>query len=62
MKLERQSAVIARVCISRTTLWRWVDAGTFPKPMKIGVRAIAWDSCDIDAWIEGRKAQTTVGG
>lgn len=62
MTLERQAAVIARVGFSRSTLWRMVKEGSFPKPMKIGVRALAWDTCDIDAWIEGRKAQTTVGG
>jgi prophage regulatory protein len=42
--------------LSRATIYRYVDAGEFPRPVKIGVRAIAWHASDVDAWIEGREA------
>lgn len=29
---------------------------TFPKPIKIGGRAVAWVESEIDAWIESRVA------
>lgn len=53
--LGDQSAEVplpAIVPVSRTTLWRWMRAGNFPAPVKIGPRAIAFRAEDVRAWIE----------
>ena len=31
--------------------------GDFPRPLKIGKRAVAWPKSAIDEWIETRKAE-----
>lgn len=40
---------------NRTTIWRWVRAGTFPAPVKFGARA-RWSEAVVDAWIAERSA------
>jgi prophage regulatory protein len=34
-----------------------MKAGTFPKPVKIGERAVAWPESEINAWLEQRIAE-----
>jgi predicted DNA-binding transcriptional regulator AlpA len=33
------------------TVWRWVRAGHFPAPIKLGVRRIGWPATLIEQWI-----------
>ncbi len=40
---------------SRSTLWRDINAKTFPLPLKIGLRSIAFKSNEISEWIESRS-------
>lgn len=42
--------------VSEPTIWRWVKRGHFPKPVKIGQRAVAWRKTDLDAWEASRCA------
>ena len=37
--------------ISRCTLARWIKAGRFPQPIKVGPRRVAWRTLDVDAWL-----------
>jgi prophage regulatory protein len=43
--------VKARTGLSRTTIHNRVVDGSFPKPIKIGLRAIGWLESDINKWI-----------
>jgi len=45
-------AVLARVGLSRSSVYALIAAGKFPAPVKIGV-ASRWASSQIDAWIAG---------
>lgn len=36
--------------IGRTTLWRLVKNGRFPKPVHIGPNSVAWREDDYEAW------------
>lgn len=47
----RLPQVLARVAISRSTLWRRVGDGTFPCPLKLSRRVTVWRSEDIDDWM-----------
>lgn len=55
-QLVRRSDVQKMVCLSRTTLYRLMGEGKFPRPIKIGDKAIAWRQADIEAWIASREA------
>lgn len=41
--------------LGRTTIWRAVKEGRFPKPIKLGERAVGWLESDIVAWLESRR-------
>lgn len=40
-----------RVALSRATLDRLVAAGTFPKPIRITERRLAFSEAEVDSWI-----------
>ena len=42
--------------ISRATIYRLLQNGAFPKPIRIGPRATRWLASDIKAWLVERKA------
>lgn len=46
--LLRLPQVRARTGLSRSELYRRIANGAFPAPVKIGVRASAWSSAEID--------------
>lgn len=48
----RQAQVLAFVPISKSTLWRRVQARTFPEPVKLSERVTVWRAEDIRQWIE----------
>ena len=39
---------------SRASLYRWIHAGTFLVPVRIGERAIAFKLSELEKWIESR--------
>lgn len=53
----RYDEVCRRTKLSRTTIWRRVNDGTFPKPFPLidGGRVVGWDERDIEAWFQSRK-------
>ncbi len=48
----RQFKVLKLVPFSKSTLWRRVKDGTFPKPLKLSNRVTVWRVEDIRQWIE----------
>ena len=55
--LERLPSVKARTGLSRSEIYRRIAAKTFPVPVKLGERASAWDSSEVDRWIADRIAE-----
>lgn len=49
--LLRLPQVLARTGIPKSSWARGVRQGRYPKPVKIGLRAVAWPSTAIDALI-----------
>jgi prophage regulatory protein len=52
--LLRRKQVIDRVGLSRSTLYSYMSKNLFPRPVRIGVRAVAWSEAAIDQWIADR--------
>ena len=48
--LLRRPEVERQTGLSRATIYRQMDEGTFPRPRRIGRRAVAWLASEIDAW------------
>ena len=47
----REKQVLSMFPISAATLWRWVNRGHFPKPIKLSGNVTAWKTCDVQKWI-----------
>jgi prophage regulatory protein len=54
--IERLPAVLARIGMGRSWLYQQLKVGAFPRPAKLGARAIGWLTADVDAWIASRNA------
>lgn len=53
-QLLRLPAVIERVGLGRSSIYRKEAEGQFPKRVRISERATAWLAADIDQWIADR--------
>lgn len=53
-RLIRLKEVQHRVGLGRSTIYRWMAEGKFPKPIQLGGYAVAWAQEDIDGWIATR--------
>jgi prophage regulatory protein len=47
---------------SRSTLYEWTARGTFPGPVRLGPRAVAWRKGDVRQWQRSRPAARRNGG
>jgi prophage regulatory protein len=52
---ERFECVAKRFGVARSTIWRWVQQGLFPKPYQLGPSTTRWQEKDILAF-EARAA------
>jgi prophage regulatory protein len=55
-RLIRLPEVMSRVGLGRSTIYRWMSQGSFPKPVQLGGHAVAWSEEKIDEWIEQRQS------
>lgn len=51
-KYMRVKQIAATVGVSQSTIWRWVQAGTLPKPLHLTPRTSVWRSTDVEDAIE----------
>lgn len=54
MQFIRPRQVLEMVGVSRTTLWRMVRAGTFPRPVQITERNRGYLLDAVEAWMKAR--------
>ena len=47
-------AVVAATGISRATIYVLMSEGTFPRPKRVGKRAVRWNSSEIQEWLANR--------
>jgi prophage regulatory protein len=55
-RLLRLPEVARTVGVSRATIYRYVDSGRLPRPVKISTRCIAWRASEITAWMAALQA------
>lgn len=57
-RLLRLKEVQHRVGLGRSTIYRWMDEGKFPRSHSIGDYAARWLESDIDDWILAKLTRT----
>ncbi|MEI7181926.1 MULTISPECIES: AlpA family transcriptional regulator [Pectobacterium] len=53
-RILRRPEVEAKTGFKRAHIYNLMKEGRFPKPIRLGVRAVGWDSVEIDRWITDR--------
>ena len=48
--IRQKTLLQEHVPFSAATLWRLVNAGKFPKPVKVTDQITAWRTSDVQAW------------
>ncbi|NBT88105.1 MAG: AlpA family phage regulatory protein [Flavobacteriaceae bacterium] len=54
-KVIRRREVEARISLACSTIYAMMADDKFPRPLKIGRRAVGWIEEDIDKWLSDRK-------
>ena len=53
-KLLKAKQVAEYVNVSKSQIYKLVQQGRLPKPIKLGERGSAWLVSEIDAWLQSR--------
>ena len=53
--LARLPTVLKMTGLGRSTIYRWIADGSFPPPVRLGPRAVAWRWSDFDEWTRSRS-------
>lgn len=51
----RMPTVMRLTGLGRSTIYRLIAERKFPSPVRLGPRAVAWRSSDLDEWSEARS-------
>lgn len=54
-RIFRLPDVLALVGLSKPSIYRQMAAGTFPKAIKLGDRAVGWRASTIQDWMDSRE-------
>lgn len=57
-KIIRLQGVADMTGRARSTLWKDIKTGVFPRPVEIGARARGWRASEVSAWMEARTFAT----
>ena len=55
MKILRLKQVTAMTGLARSTIYKYVSAGTFPEPIPLGGRSVGWIEAELHQWITERN-------
>ena len=57
-RLLRRREVERITGMSRSSIYRLMQSGGFPRPVRVGPSAVRWKESDITAWVESRPEAT----
>jgi len=53
-------AIEERTSLDITTIYRKMKAGTFPQPVRVGKRRVAWRESDVTEWLRNLEVGTRI--
>ena len=57
LKLYRMPTAMQLTGLARSTIYKVMRLGRFPKQVHLTDQSVAWRSSDIDAWIASRSSE-----
>jgi prophage regulatory protein len=58
-RILRLKSVLDRTGLSRSTLYRKIQRGTFPRQLKISDRCAGWRESDVEVWLRNPVFSST---
>lgn len=52
MRIVRMKEVMAKTGLGRSSIYKLQAAGQFPQSIAISDRAVGWNSCEIESWVQ----------
>lgn len=62
MRLIKLRDVMDITGLGRSTVYKYVASGDFPKPVLLGVRAVAWVEEEVQEWVLDKIEQRDTSG
>lgn len=62
MRIIRLNEVINSTGLARSTIYKYISEGAFPKPIPLGDRSVGWLESEIHNWILARVAERDMQG
>jgi prophage regulatory protein len=53
-RILRLPQVMARIGLSRSSIYLGISRNEFPRQVRLGARAVGWLQADIDEWVHER--------
>lgn len=60
MRLIKLKEVMNNTGLGRSTIYKYVAEGEFPKPVSLGARAVAWVESEVDDWVLDKIEQRDI--
>lgn len=57
MHFMRLPDVMKDTGLGRSSIYKQISEGTFPKPVNLGGRSVAWVSDEVESWVIDRIAE-----
>ncbi|MCF1252470.1 AlpA family transcriptional regulator [Pseudomonas putida] len=57
MRILRMKTVIEITGLARSTVYKYVAEGIFPKPLSLGGRSVGWLESEVNSWIQSRLVE-----
>ena len=54
MRIIRLKEVIDCTGLGRSTIYKYIGEGSFPKPVSLGNRAVGWVESEVMGWVMAR--------
>lgn len=61
MKIIRLKDVIDTTGLARSTIYKYIAEGTFPRPVSLGDRCVGWVEREVQDWILARVEERDEG-
>ncbi|MCG8277405.1 AlpA family transcriptional regulator [Stenotrophomonas sp. NLF4-10] len=56
-RILRRDEVEAKTGFKRAHIYSLMRSGKFPQAIRLGIRAVGWDSLEVEQWIAERRNQ-----
>ncbi|MFD1786521.1 helix-turn-helix transcriptional regulator [Sphingomonas floccifaciens] len=61
-RILRRAEVCQLIGLSRSSLYLMMEEGRFPRPIRLGRRAVGWKARAVDEWINQREIACRTNG